>query len=169
MRASHFSFRALMVALALLASLSAPSRAQEVKASVTYDGVICVSGPVETKTVPSAEAIRTQAALDAFVARIPTKQITPMHPAPPSDDPLLKHPQVDFGRYTAVAVFALTVNDKPEMTRLERKGDGLIVTVKRTGPPDPDMMQRPLGIGRYQLVLVPHFSGAVVEVPAPEK
>lgn len=169
MRASHLSFRALMVAFALLASLSAPSRAQEVKASATYSGVINLGGPVEIKKIPPAEAIRTQAALDAFIQRIPAKQITPMHPAPPSEDPLLKHPKIDFTRSTAVVVYALTVNDVPEVTRLQRKRDGLIVTVKRTGPPNPDMMERPLGIGRYQLVLVPRFSGAVVEIPAPGK
>lgn len=164
MRISRRWMWALLAAMMLGAAVSAPSWAEELKMSKVYMGVIEVGGPDEDGKYPPAHAIRTQKELDAFIAGIPKKEISPMATAPPSDDPLLKHPKIDLKRFTAIAAYSGSMYVIPVVRQVERKGGGVVVKVSREPLEGAETMQRPLGVGAYQLVLVPRFSGPVTEV-----
>lgn len=164
MRVSRRWMWAFLAAVMLGAASAAPARAEELKMSKVYMGVIGVGGPGDDGKYPAAHAIRTQKELDAFIARIPKKQISPTATAPPSDDPLLKHPKIDLNRFTAIAAYSGSMYVIPVVRQLERKGGGVVVKVSREPVEGAEVMQRPLGVGAYQLVLVPRFSGSVTEI-----
>lgn len=169
MRVSRRWMWAFLAAVMLAAAVAAPSRAEELKMSQVYKGVIGVSSPGDDGKYPPAHAIRTQRELDAFIARIPKQEISPMATAPPSNDPLLKHPKIDLKRFTAVVAYSGSIYVLPVVRQVERQGSGAVVKVSREPMEGAEMMQRPLGVGAYQLVLVPRFNGPVTEVDISSK
>jgi hypothetical protein len=105
-------------------------------------------------TVP-ARVIRDQAGYDAFVAMIPAERVQKKQPAPPSDDPLLAKPPIDFATHALVVGFrtdtmeigALAVETATEAGELRVRFDA-----KDLG--DAAMAARRSDVGAYLAVLV---------------
>ena len=101
---------------------------------------------------PKPQVITDQAGYDAFVANIPKKTITKKSPAPPSNDPLLKKPPIDFSKHVlVVAARGDTMYASPKIA-LAVTGGKLVITV--THPPDEGMGAQAMGIGSYRAVLI---------------
>ncbi len=103
--------------------------------------------------------IRDEAAYRAFVERIPTARVQMRQPAPPSDDPLLARPVIDFTREVIVAVVRpLTVSAAPALSLAMVDGT---LQVRYTAPPIPPEA-RPYGIGAYAALRISRPPGPIV-------
>ncbi|MFP6884134.1 MAG: hypothetical protein VCA40_06855 [Roseibacillus sp.] len=113
-------------------------------------------------TGPTEIIIRTQADYEAFVARLPQRQITKTNPAPPSDDPLLKKPAIDFeNNIMLVAIRSDSMYVSPQFESIVADKNALIVRIS-----DPDLGEtgsanQQGGIGTYQAVVVPKRKGPI--------
>jgi hypothetical protein len=96
--------------------------------------------------------IRDDDAWQIFLDRIPRERVQMKQPAPPSDDPLLARPPVDFTRDMVVVVILGDTLDRPGIERVVLEGDVLHVTYVL---PAPGRGARPLGIGSYAAAVVP--------------
>ena len=61
----------------------------------SYEGRVSLDSSGQSSG-PTEIIIRSQADYEAFLIRIPRNKITKVNPAPPSDDPLLGKPVIDF-------------------------------------------------------------------------
>ena len=105
-------------------------------------------------------AIRTPGEYDAFVERIPKTRLQKRQPAPPSTDPLLKKPAIDFDRYALVAIWSDNVHIDCKIIGTEREGDDLVVHMAYDAPSeDVRNYAAPLGYGQYHVVRVETFPG----------
>jgi hypothetical protein len=153
--------RAMVVIVVLLACLTGAGADDELEIVRSWQGVVHL--PLTDRALPPPQVLRSQADFERFVASIPSHEISMTRPSPPSKDPLLARPRLDFKRCTAIVVFTDFIYATPTVTRVVARKDGVAVTVRRTEPPDARQMQYPLGVGRYQMVLVPRFQGGAVE------
>jgi len=105
--------------------------------------------------------LRSQAAFDAFVDTIPTERVQKKQPAPPSDDPLLQKPAIDFGTHMVLVALRDDMYVGPEIVAVRPDRDGLLVEVRH--PPLGDTVHgaRLLGMGTYDAVEVPQAAGTV--------
>lgn len=133
------------------------------KAPTHYSGNLNVAVPGTLEPPGGYEVIRTQKAYEAFVARIPTHVITPQNPAPASDDPLLAKPRFDFGKVCLVAAWTSNLSHEVKVAGVRETSDGRVIDVTVTIPAHADMVSRPLGVGRYDLLVVPTFRGVARE------
>ena len=108
-----------------------------------------------------AWVIRDQAAYDQFVGQIPTKRVQKRQPAPPSEDPLLKKPAVDFAKHMLLVVGRDDMYVGPKIASVSRNDAGLAVVVELPDPGDSAMAARVLGMGRYHAVKVERVEGPV--------
>jgi hypothetical protein len=106
----------------------------------------------------TAIAIRDQAAYDALIARLPPERIQMKQPAPPSDDPLLKRPPIDFTTHMLVVVTRGDTLTPPTLARVIDEPDRVVVRYVAPGPP-PEA--RPHGVGGYVAVKVPRAEGPI--------
>jgi hypothetical protein len=98
--------------------------------------------------------ISDQAAYDAFVSRLPTSEITPTQPAPPSTDPYLKHPPIDFSRFTlVVAVRADSMYVPPRITEVVFS-DPPTVGVEHPPLGDAAFAAAQQGVGTYDAAVI---------------
>lgn len=104
-------------------------------------------------------AIHNQAEYDAFVERIPKARIQMKQPAPPSQDPFLGKPEIDFRRRALVAVWSENVHIGCKITQTRREGGDLKVTADFDVPPDYRNYAAPYGFGQYHVLEVPSFPG----------
>ncbi|MCW5871594.1 MAG: hypothetical protein KIS61_30360, partial [Candidatus Eremiobacteraeota bacterium] len=104
-------------------------------------------------------AIHTQAEYDAFVERIPKERIQMKQPAPPSQDPFLRQPRVNFQEHSLVAVWTENVHIGCKITETRREGNDLKVKVDFEVPPDYRNYAAPYGFGQYHVLEVPSFPG----------
>lgn len=165
------------VVLGLLAACNAPKVANDSPSVVSeaselidvhvharYAGYVRLPH-IDPSQVLAREAlvVRDRSAFDAFVDRIPEHRLQKRQPAPPSDDPLLDRPPVDFERRTMVVLIR---GDTPwgtiEVKSLHREGDR--VRVHREHPPLPDEgpLAQPMGIGTYVALVVDRFDGPLL-------
>lgn len=111
--------------------------------------------------------VRDQKGYDAFLDRIPTRRIQKKEPAPPSQDPLLKRPEVDWSKYVGIVAYSNNIHTEVtiEELRLEPDGESVQVKVRRFLPPGAEHGARPYGYGQYDFVLIEKRSGAITELP----
>ena len=113
-------------------------------------------------TGPTEMIIKTQAQYEAFVGKIPKRTISKTNPAPPSKDPLLKKPAIDFSKYVMlVAVRPDSMYVTPQIESVVAGKDALLVHIL-----DPDLgetrfLNQMQGIGTYLAVVVPKHKGPI--------
>jgi len=125
-----------------------------------------VSLPSRTPNEPAADlpmrVIRDAASFEQLIRMIPVTQITKRRPSPPSDDPLLEPPDVDWSKHMVVVVFrADTMYVPPKLERPRQENGKLVLDL--THPPLGDTANAAAmsGIGTYCAVVVDRFDGAV--------
>ena len=115
----------------------------------------------KTKEVSPLIVVQDERQYEAFVARIPTKQISKTRPALPSSDPLLKKPEIDFTKYTLLAVSRLSMS-RPIIKSVRTDQNKVHVGVEY---PKEFPAARPLNIGTYIAVLIPKTKGEYTVSP----
>ena len=101
------------------------------------------------------KVIRDREAFLSFIESIPKTQILPTNPAPPSNNPLLKKPEVDFAnKMVLVATRSENMHVEVRFGEISRKGNTLTVEVIYPPVGDTAMEQSQLGIGTFVAVLV---------------
>ena len=104
--------------------------------------------------------IKTQADYEAFVGKIPKRTISKTNPSPPSNDPLLKKPPIDFGKHMMlVAVRANSMYVSPKLESIAVEKGTMFVHIL-----DPDLgetrfLNQMQGIGTYLALIVPKHEG----------
>jgi hypothetical protein len=134
----------------------------ELMISQQWEGVIRIedtAGDAVTGLV-----IRDDAAYDAFIARLPEKRVQKRQPAPPSDDPMLARPAIDFATDMLVVVMRRDTLDSPGLARIVLDG-GRVVVTHASPPPAPAAM--PHGIGGYTAARVPRADGELALATPP--
>lgn len=112
---------------------------------------------------PEPQVIRDPAAWSSFIDGIPKKRVQMKQPAPPSRDPLLKRPSVDFERHMVLVAFRVDVlSTDMAFESFTREGGKLRVRVHTPEPGAENMMARPTHVGAYVAVAVDRFDGEVV-------
>ena len=111
------------------------------------------------KTGRSFCAIRNQREYDDFVSRIPKERLQMKQPAPPSTDPLLQQPEVDFEQQALVAIWSSNIHIGCEIRGTHRDGADLVVDTAFDAPSDWRNYAAPDGYGRYYVVEVDAFPG----------
>lgn len=105
--------------------------------------------------VPAPMFVRDAARYAELVALIPEKQIQKKQPAPPSDDPLLQKPEVDFEKHMIVAVFrADTMYVHPKLSNPRRKDGALVLDLEHPPLGETAHAAARADIGTYAAVLV---------------
>jgi len=125
----------------------------------TWRGVFSLGPQAPRK--PELRVIRTQAEYERFVGQIPTRRIQMQQPAPPSDDPWLTRPRLDFRTRMPLVVSTDFIFTDPKLVSLEREADGLRLVVRPEAPADARQQQHPLFVGRYLALEVDRVSGEV--------
>ena len=111
---------------------------------------------------PTEHIIRTEAEFEAFLRKIPKRTISKTNPSPPSKDPLLKKPPIDFGKHMMlVAIRPDSMYVTPQIESAVASKDGLLVHIL-----DPDLgetrfLNQMQGIGTYMAVVVPKHKGSI--------
>ena len=111
---------------------------------------------------PTERIIKTQAEYDAFVGKIPKRTISKTNPSPPSKDPLLKKPAIDFGKHMMlVAVRSESMYVTPKLESVVAEKNTLLVHIL-----DPDLgetrfLNQMEGIGTYLAVVVPKHKAPI--------
>lgn len=107
-----------------------------------------------------------------FVQGIPKQRLQQKQPAPPSTDPLLNLPEVDFSSHFLLAVWSENVHIDAHIVALRSQGGEMHLEVQYLRPTQVEGYAAPYGFGQYHLVEVPRFDGElrvqvkeVVEVP----
>lgn len=104
-------------------------------------------------------AVRNQMEYEAFVARVPTFRIQKRQPAPPSQDPILRTPAIDFSQCSLVAVWSENIHIDAKVSEAHREGDDMVVVASFEVPPNYRNYAAPYGYGQYHLLQVEKFSG----------
>jgi hypothetical protein len=114
--------------------------------------------------------VRNARDYDAFIARIPEREISKTNPSPPSADPLLKKPEIDFQKQMLIAVIcAQSMYLPPEITSVRAAGDALEVTVVERDLEEVLKLNNMQGIGTYSAVVVARCAGEVKIVTQPAR
>lgn len=119
---------------------------------------------------PVAEhrVVDSPAAYEALIASLPTESIQKTQPAPPSDDPLLQAPPVDFTRHVLLVAVRDDMYVGPVIRSVVDAPSGeRVVTVDLPDPGEMAFAARRADVGTYTAVRVPKGAGAVRWVTAP--
>ena len=141
-------FRSLVLMVALAVGSGADAWSRE------FQGFVACQGP-------GWAALRSQQEYKSFVERVPRERLQKKLPAPPSSDPLLQLPGVDFSTSCLVVVWSDNVHIEARVLQAEAKGEELWVEVRFHRPPHVEGYAAPYGFGQYHLVEVPRFEGAL--------
>lgn len=116
---------------------------------------------------PGFAVVRTQAEYESFLDRIPAERIQKKQPAPPSQDPLLKRPAVDWSGQVGILAYSDNIHTEVEIEeiRLQPDGESVKVKVRRYLPPGAEHGARPYGYGQYDFVLIDRRTGEITEQP----
>jgi hypothetical protein len=146
------------------ASAHKTAEPSELKLEIAYRGRIWlpVKAPGAKPSPHAGVVIRDQAAYDALIKRIPKKRVTKKRPAPPSSDPLLKQPVIDFEKKMLVVVTRDDMYVGPAIKRIRKGAGGVIVEVALPDAGNSKMMARVIGVGTYHAVVVPKAGGKAV-------
>jgi hypothetical protein len=111
---------------------------------------------------PTEMIVKTQADYEAFVAKIPKRQITKTNPAPPSKDPLLKKPAIDFGKHMMlVAIRANSMYVTPQFESVVAEKETLLVHILNPDLGETRFLNQMQGIVTYLAVVVPKRRGPI--------
>ena len=105
--------------------------------------------------------IRSAEELAAFTSAIPTKRVQKRQPAPPSTDPLLKDPQLDFSTQSLIVIKRPSMYIGPEIERVEARGTGAHVLYRLPPLGETVYAAAVMDMGTYAAVLVPKIEGEV--------
>lgn len=103
---------------------------------------------------PAVRVIRDQAAYETLIAALPGQRVQQKQPAPPSVDPLLKQPKIDFQRQMLVLAVRHATFQKTRIKRVLVRGEELIIEVLDPAPSARGLAAR-ADAGTYEAVLVP--------------
>jgi len=140
-----------------------PADAVALPFASSYTGRVSLGAPEPGGTPPPHEGkvIRDQAGYEAFVGSIPDKVISMKQPSPPSDDPLLKKPAIDFEKHMLILATRHNMYVGPVIDKAKQRGDSVADTVTLPDPGDSKHMSARADIGTYHLVVVPAVPGEV--------
>ena len=111
---------------------------------------------------PTEHIIKTDAEYEAFLRKIPKRTITKTNPPPPSKDPLLKKPPIDFGKHMMlVAVRANSMYVTPQIESIVAGEDGLLFHILDIDLGETRFLNQMQGIGTYLAVVVPKHKGSI--------
>ena len=106
--------------------------------------------------------IRNQADYEAFVARIPKRTISKQNPSPPSHDPLLKKPFIDFSKHILlVAINPDSMYVAPQFESVLATNSSLLVNIIDPHPGETTFSSQPEGIGSYRALVIRKRNGSV--------
>ena len=108
--------------------------------------------------------IKNKEDYEIFIAMIPEYKMTPITPAPPSDDPLLKKPHIDFDNHMMLVIFSHDTNMfiSLKIEKVEIIGKKMIVTTWYEDPDPNAMVAKIIDYGFYYAVVVEAFDGEIV-------
>jgi len=111
---------------------------------------------------PTEHIIRTEAEFEAFLRKIPKRTISKTNPSPPSKDPLLKKPPIDFGKHMMlVAIRPDSMYVTPQIESVVAGEDGLLVHILDSDLGETRFLNQMQGIGTYLAVIVPKHEGFI--------
>ena len=111
---------------------------------------------------PTEHIIRTEAEFEAFLRKIPKRTISKTNPSPPSKDPLLKKPPIDFGKHMMlVAIRPDSMYVTPQIESAVASEDGLLVHILDSDLGETRFLNQMQGIGTYLAVVVPKHKGSI--------
>jgi len=111
---------------------------------------------------PTERIIRTEAEYDDFLRKIPKRTISKTNPSPPSNDPLLKKPPVDFEKHMMlVAVRANSMYVTPKLESVAVEKGTMFVHVLDPDLGDTRFLNQMQGIGTYLALVVPKHAGPI--------
>ena len=131
----------------------------------SYEGRIRATGfdrNFRKVTGPTEMIIKTQAQYETFVGKIPKRTISKTNPSPPSKDPLLKKPPIDFSKHMMlVAVRANSMYVTPQIESVVAGKDALLVNILDSDLGETRFLNQMQGIGTYLAVVVPKHKGSI--------
>ena len=111
---------------------------------------------------PTEHIIRTEAEFDAFLRKIPKRTISKTNPSPPSKDPLLKKPRIDFDKQMMlVAVQANSMYVTPKLESVAVEKETMLVHILDPALGETRFLNQMQGIGTYLAVIVPKHTGPI--------
>ena len=118
-------------------------------------------GPVPVKD-SGFVVVRDQAALDAFIERIPKRRVQKRQPAPPSKDPLLQDFSMDFDRYMLlVSIRSANMYAIAPIEGVVAGSGGCAVDISLPPLGETAIMATAMDIGTYFAVKVARCDGPV--------
>ncbi len=106
--------------------------------------------------------IRSQAELEAFVVRLPKEEVQKKQPAPPSQDPLLHKPAIDFARHLVlIALRTDTMYVHPVFLVPRLHAGSLVVEVVQPPLGDTAMAAARSDVGTYAAIVIDKHDGAI--------
>lgn len=115
--------------------------------------------------------IRNEQNFHRFIARIPDKVMNFVPSPPPSDDPLLQRPNIEFDKHMVLVITSYSPGCfiDLDIVRIELASKAMKVLFQYSDP-GPVGRARPkiISYGAYCAVLTPRFDGEVVFVPYPD-
>ena len=133
----------------------------EIQVITSYHGRVALD-LTDQASGRSEMIIRSQADYEGFVTKIPKRQITRTKPAPPSEDPLLKQPSIDFeNSMMLVAIRSDSMYVTPEFKFITSDKNGLSARITDPELGDTKALNQQEGIGTYQAVIIPHHEGSI--------
>jgi len=139
----------------MAASTDNPTNPVPITTYSRYAGQIIHGGPA-SGVEPAGRVIRDQAEYAALVATLPKYRVQMKQPAPPSEDPLLKRPPIDFSRHMLVVAIRRSMFYRPKIRRvLLAHGKELIVEILHESPAGIMAMASRSDVGTYEAVIVP--------------
>jgi hypothetical protein len=130
----------------------------------SYTGQVSLPSPAPNE--PAADlpmrVIRDAASFEQLVRMIPVTQITKRRPSPPSDDPLLERPDIDWSKHMMVVVFrANTMYVPPKLERPRQQNGKLVLELSHPPLGDTANAAAMMGIGTYCAIVIDRFDGDV--------
>jgi len=140
-----------------------PKEAALLQIDRSFFGRVSLEGPGPGNDVaPSLTlVIRSAEEFAAFASAIPKKRVQKRQPAPPSNDPLLKDPQLDFATQSLIVIQRPSMYVNPEIERVEARGAGAHVLYRLPPLGDTVHAAAVMDMGTYAAVLVPKIEGEV--------
>jgi len=122
---------------------------------------LAAPGPGEDVAPSLTLVIRSAEELAAFTSAIPKKRVQKRQPAPPSKDPLLADPQLDFATHSLIVIQRPSMYVGPEIERVEARGTGAHVLYRLPPLGETVYAAAVMDMGTYAAVLVPRVEGEV--------